>query len=86
MAETRTLAARIAPSGPLATRGAKRITNLRATSGFAVARALSDALRQPSNGVTTSRKAWPPLRRPPAPDSPVGDFRARPYVDKHCRV
>jgi hypothetical protein len=45
MAETRTLAARIAPSGPLATRGAKRITNLRATSGFAVARALSDALR-----------------------------------------
>src|SRR5262249_11411020 len=45
LAEARALASRIAQSGPLATRGAKRIVNLHATSGFAAARALSDALR-----------------------------------------
>jgi enoyl-CoA hydratase len=43
--EALALAGRIAAAGPLATRGAKRIMNLRATSGFAAARALSDALR-----------------------------------------
>jgi enoyl-CoA hydratase len=45
LAEARGLAARIAASGPLATRGAKRIMNVRTTGGFAAARALSDALR-----------------------------------------
>lgn len=39
------LAARIAACGPLAIRGAKRIVNLRAVSGFKAARELSDALR-----------------------------------------
>lgn len=43
--EAQALAARIAASGPLATRGAKRIMNVRSASGFAAARALSDALR-----------------------------------------
>jgi len=45
LAEARGLAARIAASGPLATRGAKRIMNVRNAGGFAAARALSDALR-----------------------------------------
>jgi enoyl-CoA hydratase/carnithine racemase len=45
LAETRALAERIGQSGPLAVRGAKRIMNLGATSGFLGARALSDALR-----------------------------------------
>jgi len=45
MTEARALAERIAASGPLATRGAKRIVNAHATSGFAAARTLSDALR-----------------------------------------
>jgi enoyl-CoA hydratase/carnithine racemase len=44
--EARALAARIAASGPLATRGAKRIANVRQAAGVAAARALSDALRQ----------------------------------------
>ncbi len=39
------LAARIAESGPLATRGAKRIMNVHDASGFAAARAMSDTLR-----------------------------------------
>jgi enoyl-CoA hydratase len=39
------MASSIASSGPLATRATKRITALRATSGFAAARELSDALR-----------------------------------------
>jgi enoyl-CoA hydratase/carnithine racemase len=43
--EAHALAAMRAASGPLATRGAKRIMNVRALSGFAAARALSDALR-----------------------------------------
>src|SRR6266850_5459805 len=45
LAEARGLAARIAASGPLATRGAKRVMNVRNAGGFAAARALSDALR-----------------------------------------
>jgi enoyl-CoA hydratase/carnithine racemase len=44
--EARALAARIAESGPLATRGAKRIANLRSQSGFTAARTLSDTLRE----------------------------------------
>jgi len=45
LAEAQGLAARIAASGPIATRGAKRIMNVRTVGGFAAARALSDALR-----------------------------------------
>jgi len=45
LAEAQALAARIAASGPLATRGAKRIMNVREAAGVAAARALSDALR-----------------------------------------
>jgi enoyl-CoA hydratase/carnithine racemase len=45
MHEARALAARIAASGPLATRGAKRIVNTRMLSGFGEARSLSDTLR-----------------------------------------
>ncbi|PYN34899.1 MAG: enoyl-CoA hydratase [Candidatus Rokuibacteriota bacterium] len=43
--EARALAARICASGPLATRGAKRIINVRSAGGFAAGRALADALR-----------------------------------------
>ena len=43
--ETRALAARIAASGPLAVRAAKRIVSTRLLSGFGEARTLSDALR-----------------------------------------
>ncbi|HEX9822125.1 MAG TPA: enoyl-CoA hydratase-related protein [Methylomirabilota bacterium] len=45
LAEAQALAARIAASGPLATRGAKRIVRTRTLGGFGEARALSDALR-----------------------------------------
>jgi enoyl-CoA hydratase/carnithine racemase len=45
LAEAQALAARIAASGPLATRGAKRIVNLHQLSAFAAARTLSDTLR-----------------------------------------
>jgi enoyl-CoA hydratase/carnithine racemase len=45
LAEARALARRIAESGPLATRGAKRIMNVHAAAGFRAARELSDALR-----------------------------------------
>jgi enoyl-CoA hydratase/carnithine racemase len=45
LAEAQRLAARIAASGPLATRAAKRIGNTRLFGGFGEARALSDALR-----------------------------------------
>lgn len=45
LAEARALATRIADSGPLATRGAKRIMLAHATSGFRAARELSDVLR-----------------------------------------
>src|SRR5262249_14038243 len=44
LAEARDLAARIAASGPIATRGAKRIMNVRTVGGFSAARGLSDAL------------------------------------------
>jgi enoyl-CoA hydratase/carnithine racemase len=43
--EARALAARICVSGPIATRGAKRIVNVRNGAGFAAARSLADALR-----------------------------------------
>ena len=43
--EAQALAARIAASGPLATRGAKRIVTTRLAAGFGEARSLSDALR-----------------------------------------
>jgi enoyl-CoA hydratase len=43
--EAHALAARIAASGPLAVRAAKRIVSTRLLSGFGEARALSDALR-----------------------------------------
>jgi enoyl-CoA hydratase/carnithine racemase len=43
--EAQALATRIAASGPLATRGAKRIVRTRLGAGFAEARSLSDALR-----------------------------------------
>ena len=43
--EAQALAARIAASGPLATRGAKRIVGTRLGAGHAEARALSDSLR-----------------------------------------
>jgi len=45
MLEARALAQRIAASGPLATRGAKRIVGTRLYAGFGEARALSDTLR-----------------------------------------
>ena len=45
LAEAQALAARIAASGPLATRGAKRIISTRLLAGFGEARALSDTLR-----------------------------------------
>src|SRR5436189_6398994 len=45
LAEAQALAASIAASGPLATRGAKRIMAVRDAGGFTAARALSDALR-----------------------------------------
>jgi enoyl-CoA hydratase len=45
MQGVRDLAARIAACGPLAIRGAKRIVNLRISSGFQAARELSDELR-----------------------------------------
>jgi enoyl-CoA hydratase/carnithine racemase len=45
MAEARALAGRIAASGPLAIRGAKRIVATRMHAGFGEARSLSDALR-----------------------------------------
>ena len=58
---------RIAASGPLATRGAKRIVSARAVSGFAAARALSDALRHAlewsqdvDEGMAAHRENRPP--------------------------
>jgi enoyl-CoA hydratase/carnithine racemase len=45
LAAAQTLAARIAASGPLAIRAAKRIVTTRLLGGFTEARALSDALR-----------------------------------------
>jgi enoyl-CoA hydratase/carnithine racemase len=65
--EARALAARIAASGPLATRGAKRIVNMRMLSGFTAARTLSDALRHAlewshdvDEGMAAHREGRPP--------------------------
>ena len=65
--EARALATRIAASGPLATRGAKRIVNVRAQAGLMAARALSDALRQAfewsadcDEGAAAHREGRPP--------------------------
>jgi enoyl-CoA hydratase len=67
LAEARDLAVRIAASGPIATRGAKRIMNVRVASGFAAARALSDALRHElewsrdvDEGMAAHREGRPP--------------------------
>jgi enoyl-CoA hydratase/carnithine racemase len=65
--EARALAGRIAASGPLATRGAKRIMNVHDASGFAAARALSDTLRHAlewsadvDEGMAAHREGRPP--------------------------
>ena len=65
--EAKALAARITASGPLATRGAKRIINIRDVSGFAAARTLSDTLRQAlewshdvAEGIAAHREGRPP--------------------------
>ena len=61
------LAARTAASGPLATRGAKRIINMRQLSGFTAARTLSDTLRSAlewsrdvDEGMAAHREGRPP--------------------------
>ncbi len=66
-AEAHALAARIGASGPLATRGAKRIMNARRDAGFAAARSLSDALRRAlewshdvDEGMAAHREGRPP--------------------------
>jgi len=65
--EAHALATRIAASGPIATRGAKRIVNTRTVSGFAAARTLSDALRHAlewsrdvDEGMAAHREGRPP--------------------------
>ena len=65
--EATALAARIAASGPLATRGAKRIVNTRLYGGFGEARALSDTLRHAlewshdvDEGMAAHREGRPP--------------------------
>ena len=65
--EAQALAARIGASGPLATRGAKRIVRVREAAGFAEARALSDALRHDlewsrdvDEGMAAHREGRPP--------------------------
>jgi enoyl-CoA hydratase/carnithine racemase len=65
--EAQALAARIAASGPLATRGAKRIVNMRQRSGFSAARTLSDTLRHAlershdvDEGMAAHREGRPP--------------------------
>ena len=67
LAEARALATSIAASGPLATRGAKRIMSVRGADGFAAARALSDALRYAlewsrdvDEGMAAHREGRPP--------------------------
>jgi enoyl-CoA hydratase/carnithine racemase len=66
-AEGQALAARISASGPLATRGAKRIMNAGRAAGFAAARSLSDALRHAlewsrdvDEGMAAHREGRPP--------------------------
>jgi enoyl-CoA hydratase/carnithine racemase len=65
--EAHALAARIAASGPLATRGAKRIARTRLYGGLGEARALSDALRHAlewsadvDEGMAAHREGRPP--------------------------
>jgi enoyl-CoA hydratase/carnithine racemase len=65
--EAQALAARIAASGPLATRGAKRIVRTRLFSGFGEARTLSDTLRHAlewsadvDEGMAAHREGRPP--------------------------
>ncbi len=65
--EATALAMRIAASGPLAIRGAKRIMHMRALSGFAAARTLSDTLRHAlewsrdvDEGMAAHREGRPP--------------------------
>jgi enoyl-CoA hydratase/carnithine racemase len=67
LAEARALASRIASSGPLAVRAAKRIVSTRLLSGFGEARALSDALRHAfewsqdvEEGAAAHREGRPP--------------------------
>ena len=67
LAEAMSLAARIAASGPLATRGAKRIVTTRLYGGFGEARALSDTLRHAlewshdvDEGMAAHREGRPP--------------------------
>jgi enoyl-CoA hydratase len=70
LAEAQRLAARITASGPLATRGAKRIVNTRLLAGFGEARALSDTLRHAlewsqdiDEGAAAHREGRPPRFR-----------------------
>ena len=65
--EARALAARICASGPIATRGAKRIVNVRNGAGFAAARSLADVLRHAlewshdvDEGMAAHRENRPP--------------------------
>jgi enoyl-CoA hydratase/carnithine racemase len=65
--EALALATRIGASGPIATRGAKRIMNTRRDTGFAAARSLSDTLRHAlewshdvDEGMAAHREARPP--------------------------
>jgi len=65
--EATALASRIAASGPLATRGAKRIVTTRLYGGFGEARALSDTLRHAlewsqdvDEGMAAHREGRPP--------------------------
>ena len=65
--EAQALAARIAASGPLAIRGAKRIVRTRIFSGFGEARTLSDTLRHAlewsadvDEGMAAHREGRPP--------------------------
>lgn len=67
LTEAQGLAARIAASGPLATRGAKRIVNTRLYGGFGEARALADTLRHAlewsrdvDEGMAAHREGRPP--------------------------
>ena len=67
LAEAQSLATRIAASGPLATRGAKRIVSTRLLAGFGEARALSDSLRHAfewshdvDEGAAAHREGRPP--------------------------
>jgi enoyl-CoA hydratase/carnithine racemase len=71
-AATRAMAEAIATSGPLATRGAKRIMALRSEPGFRAARELSDALRR---ALETSEDVVEGIAAHQAGRSPV--FRGR---------